>query len=51
MQDQEEDLGITEQDLELIKERESAIKKLEVWHCSKTFVCGFLMLLDKGLYA
>lgn len=35
MQDQEEDLGITEQDLELIKERESSIVKLEVGHCYK----------------
>lgn len=30
MQSQEEDPGITEEDLELIKERESAIQKLEV---------------------
>lgn len=30
MQSQEEDVAITEQDLELIKERETAIRQLEV---------------------
>lgn len=36
MQSQEEDLAITEQDLELIKERETAIRQLEVTSSSCT---------------
>lgn len=36
MQSQEEDVAITEQDLELIKERETAIRQLEVTNQSCT---------------
>lgn len=38
MQSQEEDAAITEQDLELIKERETAIRQLEVKSSSCTYV-------------
>lgn len=38
MQSQEDDVAITEQDLELIKERETAIRQLEVKSRSCTYV-------------
>lgn len=43
MQSQEDEVAITEQDLELIKERETAIRQLEV-RASSYFLFDFMYL-------
>lgn len=50
MQSQEEDPGITEEDLELIKERESAIQKLEadILDVNQIFKDLAVMIHDQG---